>query len=73
MPLADVKELLKLKFLKVPIFVNEETGEITEKIKNTSELSTTEFMEFVANIQKFSAENLEVNIPNPNESLKLEI
>ena len=73
MPLADVKDLLKLKFLKVPIFVNEETGEITEKIKNTSELTTTEFMEFVAGIQRWSIENLGVNIPEPNENLKLEI
>jgi len=73
MPLADVKDLLKLKFLKVPIFVNEETGEITEKIKNTSELTTTEFMEFVSGIQRWSAENLGVDIPDPNENLKLEI
>ena len=73
MPLADVKDLLKLKFLKVPIFVNEETGEITEKIKNTSELTTIEFMEFVSEIQRWSAENLGVNIPEPNENLKLEI
>ena len=73
MPLADVKDLLKLKFLKVPIFVNEETGEITEKIKNTSELTTTEFMEFVSEIQRWSIENLGVNIPDPNENLKLEI
>jgi NinB protein len=73
MPLADVKDLLKLKFLKVPIFANEETGEITEKIKNTSELTTTEFMEFVSEIQRWSIENLGVNIPDPNENLKLKI
>jgi len=73
MPLADVKDLLKLKFLKVPIFVNEETGEITEKIKNTSELTTTEFMEFVSEIQRWSIDNLGFNIPDPNENLKLEI
>lgn len=73
MPLADVKDLLKLKFLKVPIFVNDETGEITEKIKGTSELTTTEFMEFVAGIQKWAAENLGIDIPDPNENLKLDI
>jgi tagatose-1,6-bisphosphate aldolase len=73
MPLADVKDLLKLKFLKVPIFVNEETGEITEKIKNTSELTTIEFMEFVSEIQRWSSENLGVNIPDPNQNIKLEI
>lgn len=71
MPLQDVKDLLKLKFLKVPIFVNENTGEITEKIKNTSELTTTEFMEFVSEIQKWSAENLGVDIPEPKENIKI--
>jgi hypothetical protein len=30
-------------------------------------------MEFVAGIQKWSAENLGVDIPDPNENLKLEI
>jgi hypothetical protein len=73
MPLEDVKDLLKLKFLKVPLFINENTGEITEKIKKTSELTTNEFMEFIENIQRWGAETLNIDIPSPNENLKLKL
>jgi hypothetical protein len=73
MPLEDVKDLLKLKFLKVPLFINENTGEITEKIKKTSELTTNEFMEFIENIQRWGAETFNIDIPSPNENLKLKL
>jgi hypothetical protein len=69
--LLDVKDMLKLKFLKVSVMINEDTGEVLERIKNTSELTTTEFMDFIAEIQIFVAEYFDVQIPSPNEDLKL--
>jgi hypothetical protein len=51
--------------------VNIETGEcITEKI-TSSEMTTTQFSEYIMEIQKWSAEFLGISIPNPNEEITL--
>jgi hypothetical protein len=51
--------------------VNTETGEcITEKI-TSSQMTTTQFCEYVMEIQKWGAEFLGIDIPNPNENLTL--
>jgi len=51
--------------------VNIETGEcITEKI-TSSEMTTTQFAEYIMEIQKWSAEFLGNSIPNPNEEITL--
>lgn len=67
----SVHEMLKLRFLKESILVNEETGECVERIKSTTELSTTQIMEYFMDIQKFASEYFGVNIPEPNEEIKL--
>ena len=64
-------ELLRLRFLKEQINVNEKTGEFLERIKSTTELSTSQFMDYISEIQQFSAEYFNINIPNPNEDLTL--
>ena len=62
--------LLKM-FAPEKEIVNIETGEcITEKI-SSSEMSTSQFMDYIAEIQKWSAEFLGVDIPNPNEETTL--
>lgn len=68
----DVHELLKCKFLKETILVNEETGECIERIKSTTELSTVQFMDYIMEIQKLTEEWFGVIIPNPNEQLIIE-
>jgi len=51
--------------------VNIETGEcITEKI-TSSEMTTSQFSDYIMEIQKWSAEFLCVTIPSPNEYLIL--
>jgi midasin (ATPase involved in ribosome maturation) len=69
----DTHDLLRLKFLKATINVNETTGECIERIKSTTELSTSEFMEYIAEIQKFAAEYFNTIIPDPNENLILDL
>ena len=64
-------ELLRLRFLKEQINVNEITGEYIERIKSTTELSTSQFMDYISEIQQFSAEYFNINIPNPNQDLTL--
>ena len=62
--------LLKM-FAPEKEIVNIETGEcINEKI-SSSEMSTSQFMDYIAEIQKWSAEFLGVDIPNPNEETTL--
>jgi hypothetical protein len=64
-------DLIKLKFLKETLFVNEETGEVIERIKSTTELSTSQFMDLLAEINNFTFEYFGVTLPSPNDDLTL--
>lgn len=64
-------DLIKLKFLKEVILTNEDTGEVVERVKSTTELSTSQFMDFVAEISIFTNEYFGVIIPSQNEDLTL--
>jgi hypothetical protein len=65
----QVHDLLKFRFLKTN--ENNVNGEFIERIKSTSELSTSQFMDFIAEVQKWATEFLNVYIPEPNENLEL--
>lgn len=67
----QVHEILKFKFLKESI-VNDD-GTFLERIKSTTELSTSEFMDYVAEIQQWAAEQFDLDIPDPNEILELKL
>ena len=67
-----VKDLVKLQCLKTES-VNENTGEVFEAIRNTSGLSTSEFMNLIADIQQWAAEKLDLYIPDPNEQTEIEL
>jgi hypothetical protein len=66
-------DLIKLKFLKEALFVNEETGEVIERIKSTTELSTSQFMDLLAEINNFTFEYFGVSLPSPNDDLTLKL
>jgi hypothetical protein len=66
-------DLIKLKFLKEALFVNEETGEVIERIKSTTELSTSQFMDLLAEINNFTFEYFGVSLPSPNDDLTLNL
>lgn len=53
--------------------VNKKTGGIREYIKDTSAMTTSEMMDFIASIQQWAAEYLSIKIPDPNEQLTIEI
>lgn len=62
-----VHELLKFKFLRCQK-VNPDTAEIEfEYTRSTTDLSTSEFMDLIAQIQQWSAETFDLYIPDPNE------
>jgi hypothetical protein len=71
MTLEQTHELLRLRFLKHTVLQNEETGECVERIKSTTELSTTDFMDYLKQIQIFAVEYFGVEIPEPNENITL--
>lgn len=64
-------ELLKYKFLKREFVTSD--GDILQIIGSTTELSTKEFNEYIESIQIWSAEYLNVNIPDPNEQTEITI
>ena len=66
-------DLIKLKFLKETLFVNETTGEVIERIKSTTELSTSQFIDLLAEINNFTFEYFGVNLPSPNDDLTLKL
>lgn len=66
-------DLIKLKFLKETLFVNETTGEVIERIKSTTELTTSQFMDLLAEINNFTFEYFGVSLPSPNDDLTLKL
>lgn len=68
----EVHLFLKTKFLKQTI-ANENGEYLGEKIGSTADLTTTQFMEYILQIQQFAAESLNVQIPSPNEQVQIEI
>lgn len=64
-------EMLKYRFLKREFITSD--GDILQSIGSTTELSTKEFNEYIESIQIWSAEYLNVNIPDPNEQTEIEI
>jgi hypothetical protein len=64
---TETKEMLKRKFLSEDLPFAD--GQYLERTKNTSELSTSEFNDFIAQVQQFAAEWLSVEVPDPNEQL----
>lgn len=67
----DVHDLLRLKFLKETISINDETGEVIERVRSTTELTTSQFMDYISEIQQFAAEYFDVIIPDPNTEITL--
>jgi hypothetical protein len=66
-----VKDICKCKFLKTSV-INEKTGEVIgERIKGTSELTTTEMMVFVDDIIQWSLEQFGIRLYLPNEQSEL--
>jgi len=66
----NVHELLKNKFLKEDYGID--GGEFITLTKSTTDLSTTEFMDYIAEIQKWGAEFLQIMIPDPGEQSEIE-
>lgn len=62
----DVKRFLKGKFLRREM-VNHETGETIYYIKDTRDLTVTEFRDFIEDIIKFAAEDLYLVLKKPGE------
>lgn len=70
----NIHHMLRDKFLKEDIGVSEgnHAGEFVTMVRSTTDLSTTEFMDYIADIQKWAAEFLNIVIPSPGEQSDLE-
>lgn len=65
-----VHEYLKRRFLE-PIRVADANGEVHELGYTTTQLSTSQMMDYIAQVQQFAAEFLNINIPEPGEQVQL--
>lgn len=70
----NVHHMLRDKFLKEDLGITDgdHAGEFVTMVKSTTDLSTTEFMDYIAAIQKYAAEFLGIVIPDPGEQTDLE-
>lgn len=78
MQLEQIKEALKKKFLTTPIInkdgdimADKSTGEVMERVRGTSELTVTEFMEFTDNVRVWAMDFLGIHLPLPEEQVEL--
>lgn len=60
-------------FAPIKEIPNKLTGEIVKEKVRSSEMNTTQFSEYILEIQKWSAEFLGIYLPEPNENIKLEL
>lgn len=72
-PITDeqVHELLAAKFLRESVLINPDTGEYVEVVKSTKTLTKSEFGDYVMMCKQWAAEDLSLQIPDPNEQLTL--
>jgi hypothetical protein len=61
-----------MRFIKIEI-CNGDGEVIGERVKSSTELTNTGFLEYLEQIKQFSAEILGVYIPDPNEQNKISI
>ncbi|HEX6427977.1 MAG TPA: recombination protein NinB [Niastella sp.] len=62
-----VHEIMKMKFNNEQV-VNEQTGEVMDLPKSTTDLTKTEFAEYVDRIRQWASEFLSIDIPGPKPS-----
>lgn len=69
--MQDLKDMMKFKFLMIDI-VNYENGEVIgHRIKDTSELTTTDTAKFIDDIIHYAQDEFRLNLPYPNDQLTL--
>jgi len=68
----ETHNFLKSKFNYTEI-INKETGEYIQVPRSTTILNKEAFSEYIAKIQQFSAEFLNVVIPDPGQQMELEV
>lgn len=61
-----IHEFLKRRFLQ-PLNLHDANGEVHSAKYTTTNLSTSEMMDYIAQIQQFAAEYLNVTIPDPGQ------
>jgi hypothetical protein len=66
----QAKLILKSMFLTGEVF-NKETGEVIKYVKDTHDLTTIEMSELFEEVIRFTAANMDYQIPFPGEALKL--
>jgi len=65
-------ELLRVRFLSEDKPIGND-GEFVTRVKSTTELDSKEFGEYVEACKRFAAEYLNVNVPDPEEQIELNL
>lgn len=65
----EVHLLMRLRFLKRSVLLNPDSGEYEDIIMSTTELTKSEFGDYVTQVKQFAVEVYDLHIPDPNEQL----
>lgn len=69
--MQEIKDMMKFKFLMIDI-INYENGEVIgHRIKDTSELTTTETAKFIDDIIHYGLTEFDIQLPLPSEQLNI--
>lgn len=66
----QAKEIMKQMFLKRQV-VNKDTGEVLEYVQQTRDMTKEENNILIEEVIKFAAENMNYQIPYPNEQVEM--
>lgn len=66
----EIHEICKYKFLKREL-VDENSGEVFEYLKSTTDLTTTEFSVLIESVIQWAQDTLKITLPLPNTQLQL--
>lgn len=66
----EMHEIIKFKFLKREK-VNEKTGEVMQYLDSTTKLTKSDFADFIADLQRWAVESLNVLLPEPGKQIEL--
>ncbi len=66
----SVHEILKYRFLKQDYHIKD--GEFFTETRSTKDLTTSEFMDYIAQIQRWTSEMFGVYIPDPGEQMEID-
>lgn len=67
----EIKGWAQYDLLRIEV-IDEETGEMFQRVRNTSELSVEDFSHYLEDLRRWGGEKFNYELPLPNETLSID-